>query len=77
MSTLLQSFTGILDRLIFDRVYDSWILFGGVQARGKRTFGIYMPYDVVDEEDARSDDIEDACASRKNKTSGALVCYLP
>ena len=24
--------------------------FGGVQARGKRTFGIYMPYDVADEE---------------------------
>ena len=24
--------------------------FGGVQARGKQTFGIYMPYDVVDEE---------------------------
>jgi len=36
-----------------------------------------MPYDVVDEEDACSDDIKDACASRKNKTSGALVCYLP
>ena len=24
--------------------------FGGVQARGKRTFGIFMPYDVADEE---------------------------
>lgn len=24
--------------------------FGGVQARGKRTFGIYMPCDVVDQE---------------------------
>ena len=24
--------------------------FGGVQARGKRTFGIFMPYDVDDEE---------------------------
>ena len=47
--------------------------FGGVQARGKRTFGIYMPYDVVDEEDARSNDDHD---SRKDSTSGALVCYL-
>lgn len=25
--------------------------FGGVQARGKRTFGVFMPYDVADKED--------------------------
>ena len=39
-----------------------WILgnyvkeFGGVQARGKRTFGIFMPYDVADKEAALSAD---------------------
>ena len=29
---------------------------GGVQARGKRTFGIFMPYDVADKEAALSAD---------------------
>lgn len=49
--------------------------FGGVQARGKRTFGIYMPYDVVDEEDNYNDG-EDVHTSKMNSTSGTPVCYF-
>lgn len=50
--------------------------FGGVQARGKRTFGIYMPYDVVDEEDNYNEGEENVRTSRMNSTSGTPVCYF-
>ena len=49
----------ISNRLVLDSLLPSGLawnlgnytnMFGGVQARGKRTFGIFMPYDVTDEE---------------------------